>query len=96
MRGKKDLYALIGAKLDIPREALPFGFALALSGRRELTVWGCEGILAYSEQEICLLVGGRTLVVEGEALLCTAFSRTALTVTGEILAISFKEACDAS
>ena len=95
MRGKKDLYSAIGAKLDIPREALPFGFALALSGRRELTVWGCEGILAYSEQEICLLVGGRSLVVLGEALLCTAFSKTALTVTGKISGLFFKEGCDA-
>lgn len=94
MRKDKDLLGAIGARLDIPREALPFGFALALSGRRELTVWGCESILSYGDREIRLLLGGLPLAILGEGLLCTAFSGSALTVTGKIGTLRFEEARD--
>ncbi len=91
MRKGRDLIGALGEKLDIPREALPGGFALALSGQSELTVWGCRRILSYSEQEIVLLPGKRRLHIEGDRLLCRAFGEGAVTVTGRIEAMRFEE-----
>lgn len=84
MRRGRDLLGALGEKLDIPREALPHGFALALSGGREMTVWGCRRILSYDEAEIVVLVQGRALRIKGERLFCSAFGEGAVTVTGKI------------
>ena len=91
MRRGRDFLLALGEKLDIPREVLPGGFALALSGEREMTVWGCSRILSYHEREILLLVGRRTLRVSGTALFCSAFGEGAVTVTGKIAALAFVE-----
>lgn len=90
MRRGRDFMDALSEKLDIPREALPHGFALALSGERELTVWGCRHILSYSAEEILLSLGARRLRVSGEGLLCAAFGAGAVTVTGEILTLSLE------
>ena len=79
----------LSEKLDIPREGLPHGFALALSGQCELRLFGCRHILSYSDVEITLSLGARTLRVTGRRLLCAAFGAGAVTVTGEIDALSF-------
>lgn len=87
MTGKGDFAARIAARLDIPREMLPGGFGVSLSGDTEATVRGCKRILAYGEKEIVLAVGGTVLTVRGEALYCTAFSAGAVTLTGKITAL---------
>ena len=92
MPKKGDLLARFGAKLDIPREALPGSFGMTLSGQRELTVRGCKKILAYGEERIELAVGSIRLAIEGEGLLCSAFGAGSVTVTGKIVAICFEEA----
>ena len=89
MRRGRHLMDALSEKLDIPREALPHGFALTLSGQRELTLLGCRHILTYSEEEILLSMGRRTLRVGGRGLLCASFAAGALTVTGEIDTLSF-------
>ena len=61
MRKKKELLARIGERLDIPREALPGGFGLTLSGQNELTVRGCRRILHYGEDCIRLSLGKTVL-----------------------------------
>ena len=91
MRRGRDFIGAISEKLDIPRESLPGGFALALSGEREMTVWGCQRILAFDEGEIVLLVGKKVLRVLGKTLFCAAFGEGAVTVTGEIATLSFEE-----
>ena len=90
MRRGRDFMDALSEKLDIPREALPHGFALALSGERELTLWGCRRILSYSAEEILLRVGARTLRITGKGLLCAAFGAGAVTVTGEIVALTLE------
>lgn len=89
MRRGRDFTDALSERLDIPREALPHGFALALSGQNELTLWGCQQILSYCAEEILLSLGARTLHVTGRGLLCSAFGAGAVTVTGEIDALSF-------
>ncbi len=90
MRRGRDFIEALSEKLDIPRESLPGGFALALSGEREMTVWGCRRILSYDEGEIAVLVGKRTLHVKGKSLFCSAFGEGAVTVTGEIDTLFFE------
>ena len=89
MRKKKELLARIGERLDIPREALPGGFGLTLSGQNELTVRGCRRILHYGEDCIRLSLGKTVLSVMGEGLLCTAFGGGTVTVGGHICGILF-------
>lgn len=93
MRRKRDFFGELWQRLDIPREALPGGFGAILSGQGELIVRGCRRILAYSEQQIKLLLcGRRVLCVEGAGLLCAAFQAGGVTITGEITALRFEEA----
>lgn len=92
MRQKKDLLARFGERLDIPREALPGGFGLTLSGENELTVRGCRRIVHYGGERIVLAVGKTALAVIGEHLLCAAFGAGCVTVTGKIVSITLGEA----
>ena len=84
MQGKRDFVGRLAARLDIPREALPGGFGLSLSGDGELTVRGCTQILSYGEARISLAVGRGALTVLGSSLFCTAFSAGAVVITGRI------------
>ena len=91
MQKKGEFLARFGAKLDIPREALPGGFGVMLSGQNELVVHGCKKILSYGEERIELAVAKLRLVIEGEGLLCSAFGGGAVTVVGKIVAIRLEE-----
>jgi hypothetical protein len=91
MRRKWELLAGISRRLDIPREALPFGFGLSLSGREALRVQGCRRILACGRERICLSLGRTVLSVTGRDLICTAFEGESITVEGRISALAFEE-----
>ena len=91
MPKKRDFLARFGAKLDIPREALPGSFGLTLSGQEELVVRGCKKILAYGTACISLKVGKTVLTVYGESLFCTAFGVGCVTVTGRVSSLVFGE-----
>ena len=97
MREKKDL--LVGAMryLDIPREALPGGFGIQISGQHRVTVRGCRRILQYGADCICLSLGKRiVLAIRGCGLICTVFEGGQATVEGLLQGISFEEGqCDA-
>ena len=90
MRQKKAFLGRLGQHLDIPREALPGGFGLALSGQQQLTVRGCKKILAYGPECICLSLGTVSLSVLGSDLLCTVFEAGNVTVEGEIACLRFE------
>ena len=91
MRRRRDFLSALGARLDMPSEALPHGFGLSLSGQNELTVRGCRRILEYGDSRMCLELGKCRLAVLGEGLICTAFLPETLTVCGSITALSFEE-----
>ena len=91
MQKKRDLLSRIGASLDIPREALPGGFGITMSGRCELCVRGGRKILSYGEENIRLLLGKTILSIKGEGLLCTVFAAENMTVCGKICAVEFEE-----
>lgn len=91
MRRKKEFFTRFGERLDIPREALPGGFGLSMSGQNELTVRGCRQILAYGANCIALSLGKVALLVEGQGLLCTVFEAGSVTVQGLICKVSFEE-----
>ena len=90
MRRKKEFLARVSERLDIPREALPGGFGLSLSGQNELTVRGCRRILSYGSECIRLSLGKTVLSLEGEGLLCTVFEARTVTVQGWICTIRFE------
>jgi sporulation protein YqfC len=90
MRQKRGLFSRFCERLDVPREALPFGFGLSMSGQNELTVRGCQRILQYGEREIRLSLGKTVMTILGEHLLFTVFSACSITVSGQISRISFE------
>lgn len=92
MRQKSDLLARAMRYLDIPREALPGGFGITVSGQSSMTVRGCRRILHYSAERIRLLLGARrALSVCGRGLVCTVFESGQATVEGLIETICFEE-----
>ena len=91
MRQNKDFFSRFGEKLDIPREVLPHGFSLSLSGQEELTVQGCRRILTYEKELISLRVGKSTLHIAGDHLLCVAFGAGSVTVRGCIRELRFEK-----
>lgn len=94
MRQKKQLLERFTQRLDIPRESLPFGFGLSLSGQNALTVRGCRKILTYGRNCIRLSLGKTVLAVGGTELICTVFEAGNVTVEGHILALTFEEKGD--
>lgn len=84
MRKKGGFFARLLEKLDLPCEALPGGFGVLLSGKRELSVGGCREILKCDQDEILLALCGLLLAVRGSGLLCTAFDAGTVSVTGDI------------
>ena len=91
MTKKRDLLGRLAAGLDIPREALPGGFLMTLSGQEELVVHGCRRILRYGQEEMALLLTEKCLCVRGKGLTCTAFGAGAVTVRGVIFSVCFEE-----
>jgi hypothetical protein len=63
MTKRRDLLGRLAAGLDIPREALPGGFLLTLSGQEELVVHGCRRILRYGQEEMALLLPKKCLCI---------------------------------
>ena len=91
MRQKRELLAGLSKRLDIPREALPFGFGLTLSGQSTLTVQGCRSILTYGRDLVRLSLGKTVLSIGGDGLLCTAFEAGNITVEGQITTLCFEK-----
>lgn len=90
MSGKRDLFSRFGARLDLPREALPGGFSVLLSGQDELFIRGRVRILSYKEDEIVLLVEKRRVRVVGKALFCASFEKENMRIIGTVTGVNFE------
>ena len=65
-----------------------------LRGTRGVSVYGCQRILHYAPERICLSIGKHRLSVRGEGLLCTAFNAGCVSIEGEVQGILYcKDAC---
>ena len=83
MRDKKDVFARISARLDLPREAIPGGYSILLSGEK-LCVQGRATILAYDEECILLCVEKRRLRVQGHGLFCAELAAERVLIIGRV------------
>ncbi len=90
MSEKKDFLARFGARLDLPREALPGGFSLLLSGQGEICVRGRARILSYKEDEILLLLERRRVRVLGKKLFCASFEKENMRIIGTVTGVNFE------
>jgi len=65
-----------------------------LRGTRGVSVFGCQRILHYAPERICLCIGKHRLSVRGKELICTSFSAGCVSVEGEVRGILYcKDAC---
>ena len=90
MKEKKDLLERLGVHLDLPREALPRGFSVLLSGQGELCVQGRARILSYKEDEIVLLIEKKRMRVVGKQLFCASFERENVRIIGTVMGVIFE------
>ncbi len=91
MREKKDFLTRISAYLDLPREALPGGFSVLLSGDSALCVQGEVAIRSYTEEQILLCVGKHLLCVEGKGLFCAELAAGKLLINGTVTGLLLKK-----
>lgn len=90
MSTKRDLLSRFGARLDLPREALPGGFSILLSGQGELCARGRVRILSYNEEEITILLEKRRVRVVGKALFCASFEKENIRIIGTVTGVIFE------
>ena len=90
MHEKKDLWGRIGEYLDLPRDLLPGGFSVLLSGEGELCVRGHAFMRTYSEKQIVLALDKVELCVEGESLFCKELSAENIVIIGTVRALFLK------
>lgn len=90
MHEKKDLLGRIGEYLDLPRDLLPGGFTVLLSGERELCVRGRAFLRTYSEKQIVFALEEVELCVEGEGLFCRELSAENIVIIGTVRALFLK------
>ena len=77
-------------KLDIQPDALG-GSMIEVRGGMSMLVRGCERILEYGSEKMCLLLCDGVLSVFGEGLICTSYYSSAVGIEGKIRTISFEE-----
>lgn len=79
--------------LDIPTDALPFGYSMEIQGRALLKLRGGGKILLYTPEEIRISLpraSGCTLSIKGSHLSCVSYNRGALGIEGCILSVNFE------
>ena len=64
---------------------------IVLRGQRSATVYGCQRILLYSPDRICLRTGKKKAVIVGKNLVCASFTGGAVTVVGVIFGVAFEK-----
>lgn len=81
--------------LDIPTDALPFGYSIELQGRALLKLQGGGRILLYTPDEIRIALpraSGCVLSVKGSRLSCVSYNKGTLGIEGCIISVSFDSA----
>ncbi len=67
------------------------GSVIEVRGGISMLVRGCERILEYGSEKMCLRLSDGTLRVLGEGLICTSYYGSAVGIEGKIRTISFEE-----
>ena len=64
---------------------------VVLRGQKSATVYGCQRILLYSPERICLRVGKKKVVIVGKKLIFASLASGSVTVVGVIAGVSFEK-----
>lgn len=67
------------------------GSMIEIRGGMSMLVRGCERIVEYGSEKMCLLLSDGILSVIGEGLICTSYYGSAVGIEGKIRRISFGE-----
>lgn len=62
---------------------------IEMFGSREMTVEGVRGVIEYDDSLVRLAAGKKELKIIGRSLNIRALTKTAATVTGQIISIEF-------
>lgn len=85
----KNKVKLFGSMLDVPSDAFGKCAHISLIGNREVSIDGCFGILDYSDCEVRINIGSKTLCITGSNLQISDYCSSNITVKGTFVKIEF-------
>ncbi|MGI6264881.1 MAG: YabP/YqfC family sporulation protein [Acutalibacteraceae bacterium] len=95
MKAKKSRRFALGGKveraLELPDGVLSDAAHLEISGRREVIVEGCHGIVSYDDDTVRLGTGSGVVRIAGEGLILRAMNDGTVQVSGQILSVDFAD-----
>lgn len=86
---KKPLSQRLCETLDIPVGAFGRISFIEAAGNRELSINGCEGLIAYSEEKVVLELCDGCMTIRGSGLTLQSFTGGRVTVNGAIAGILY-------
>lgn len=75
--------------LDLPTGAVTPVTRMEISGKRRVVIEGCQGILEYSEDCICLRVCEGVLRLLGRSLCMNCLNPSCAVISGNVLSLEF-------
>lgn len=75
--------------LSLPSDAILGSSKIEILSDKRVLVFNHEGIIEYSEEQVCINTKSRTLKIGGSELLVAAMNRTGLKITGNIKTLEF-------
>ena len=82
--------AALARVFSMPAGAMPGAVNIQISGRSELLLEGCDGILAYEKEEVRLAARKFVVKITGRELELICLTADSALVQGRIAAVSFE------
>lgn len=87
--GRCPLPEWLATRLDIPPDVWTGGMRVEIRGRNSAVVHGCQRILSYRPDQVCLQMKTCRLSVKGKRLCCVAYLAGAVELNGEIDSVDY-------
>lgn len=81
----------ISRALEIPSDVFTGEVSVHVRGRNHVEISGSGVIREYTDEKISLRIRGGEICIRGRRLLCTAYRRGEVTITGQVRSVSFEE-----
>lgn len=86
---RRGITGRVEAALELPKGTLTDQPHLEISGRHEVIVEGCHGIVSYDDDAVRMDTGCGILRIMGKGLVLRAMSGDAAAVSGRIVSVEF-------
>ena len=87
--GRCPLPEWLSSRLDIPPDVWTGGMRVEIRGQNSAVVHGCQRILEYRPDQVCLQMKTCRLRVTGKRLCCVAYLAGAVELNGQIESVYY-------